>query len=385
MALIVFILSLSFVNLLFITSVLKGILETMDEQVVHNLTAHFVVEPQEDPVRKDYIARTRELRNSLERIPGVVATSRHYKIGGTIGFDKDKNGRFKFVSGDIIGIDPQEEPSVTGIARSLVAGSYLDAAGHGEILLGSDLAGGYGGDEMQSLGGVKVGRKVRIAYGNGAVRTYTVKGIFKTRFGMIDILPFISIKDAESVLAVHDNASQILVKTDSRRPADYYADRIAAVAPRLKVRPWAYFMGALAGISQSFDMIAAVIGVIGLVVAAITIFIIIYINALNKRRQIGVLSAIGIDRSSIIISFVIQAFFFASCGIAIGAALIYGLVLPYFGAHPLDVAAGDVRPSVQSKLLVFAITSFLSAGIVAGFLPAWRVAKTNLLKAIWGN
>jgi putative ABC transport system permease protein len=120
-------------------------------------------------------------------------------------------------------------------------------------------------------------------------------------------------------------------------------------------------------------------------VAAITIFIIIYINALNKRRQIGVLSAIGIDRSSIIISFVIQAFFFASCGIAIGAALIYGLVLPYFGAHPLDVAAGDVRPSVQSKLLVFAITSFLSAGIVAGFLPAWRVAKTNLLKAIWGN
>ncbi len=385
MGLIIFILALSFVNLLFITSVLKGILETMDSQVKNNLTGQFVIEPQEVPVRKEYISHVRELRNQLGRIPGVLATSRHYKLSGTVGFDNNNNGRFKFVTGEIIAIDPQEEKLVTGISRSIIAGNYLDGLGCQEILLGSDMAGGYGGDEMQSLGGVKVGRKVRVTYGNGAVRTYTVKGIFRTRFGMIDILPFISVKEAESILSLYDNASQILIKTDPGRHDDYYLNRIAALAPHLKVRTWVYFMGALSGISQSFNVIAAVIGMIGLIAAAITIFVIIYVNALNKRRQIGLLTAIGINRSSTVASFIFQAIFFASCGIITGSLFVFCAIIPYFNNNPLDVAAGDVRPIVQPVLLLFGIVCFLLAAVVAGFLPAWRVARTNILKAIWGS
>ncbi len=387
LALIIFIMSLSFVNLVFIASILSGIIESINKMVINNLTANVVIEPQEEPRRKDFILHARELREQIEQIPGVIATIRHYKLAATIAYDKDKNGKFKFVSGEIVGIDPEQERRVTGFSRTIVAGRYLERVGGNDILLGANLVGGYGGGgEINNLGGVEVGDKVSVTFSNGTARTYKVKGIFNTRFDLIDRLAFVTAKEAESILSVSNNASQILVKTDmaSHKEEDYM-NRIQAINPALKVRKWTDFLGPLGNISKSFDMITAVISAIGLAVAAITIFILIYINAVNKRRQIGILKAVGIKQNIIIWAYILQAFFYTICGIIIGSVLIFALLAPYFAKHPLPMAAFDVSMSLNPTRIIFSVFSLLFAGIVAGFIPACQVARANILKAIWGT
>ena len=72
--LMIFILSLAFVNLVFVASILNGITDTINNQLIDNSVANIIIDPQEEPTRKNYILHAKELRQSIESLPGVVAT-----------------------------------------------------------------------------------------------------------------------------------------------------------------------------------------------------------------------------------------------------------------------------------------------------------------------
>ncbi len=386
LALIVFFLSLSFINLLFIAGILNGLTEAIYKQIINNFTSNIVIDPQEEPTKKSYIRHAQELRRRIEQIPGVISTVRHYKLSGTMAYDKARNGDFRYVSGQIIGIDPEEERKMTLLARNMVDGQYLETRDTDKILLGSDVAGGYGGSqEFSSLGGAKVGDKVRVTFSNGVDRTYKVKGIYKVKFGFVDRLVFVTSKEAESVLSIYNDASQILVKVDNAKASeDEYIKQIQASAPTLEVRKWIELMGDFLSFTRALNLITYMVSVIGLAVAAITLFILIYVNAVSKRRQIGILKAIGIKQNIIIWSFVFQTLFYAISGILIGSLLIFSLIAPYLNDHPLSMPIGDAGLSIERIRVIYSALSLLATGLAAGFFPAWRVTRQNILKAIWG-
>lgn len=384
--LMIFILSLAFVNLIFVASILNGITDTINNQLINNSVANIVIDPQEEPTRKDYILNAKELRQSIEYLPGVVATAGRYRLTATFSYDKDKDGDFKYGTWEVIGVDPQEEPLVTGISDNIIAGRYLEGRGSGDIVLGSDIAGGYGAvEEFKSLGGVGVGEKVRLDFGNGSTREYTVQGISRVRFILIDQIAYITKKEAQSILRVSDNkVSQILVKIDKTGNEDFYIEKIKEMAPNLKVRKWTEYTSIVGDLTKSFDLIAAMISVIGLAVAAVTIFILIYVNAINKRRQIGILKAIGIKENIIVISYILQAVFYAIFGIVFGSIIMFYIIEPYFINNPLAFPIGDITLAIKEFQVFQGIFGLLAAAFVAGLIPAWRAARENILKAIWG-
>lgn len=384
-ALMIFLLSLSFVNLVFFASILNGFGEATQKQITNNMTSNIVVDPQ-DEQKEAFIANAKEVQRKIERVPGVVATTGRYKLAGTISYEKEKSAEPVIVSSQIAGIDPEKEKNVIDIHKYMVQGEYLEGLGDDGIVLGANLAGGYGeSGEFTSLGGVKAGEKVRVTFSNGITRAYTVKGIFKVKFGFVDRLAFVSSSEAESILSLQNNASQILVKTDQDRGTeDEVVKTVQAAVPDLKVRKWTEVMGDFANITKTLDTVVLIVNAIALAVAAITIFILIYINAINKRRQIGILKAIGIRQDIVIKSYIIQALFFALSGIAIGTVLILYVVAPYFVSHPLKLPLGDVGLALDTRLMTYSALGLFAAGLVGGFIPSWQVARQNILKAIWG-
>lgn len=385
-ALIIFILSLAFVNLVFIAGILNGVLEGINKQIMTNLVSNIVIEPQEEPTKKDFIIHAGEIMEEVRQIPGILAVGSHYKMAGTFSFDKEKNGKPNIRSGEIVGVDPENEKNISDIAKEIIDGQYLESPGEGEIILGSDLAGGYGlSEEITDLGGVKVGDKIQINFTNGASREYTVKGVFKVNFGFVDRLAFVTAKEAESVLNIHDSASQVLVKTNGTGKEAQFVEKIQPLVPNLKVRGWHYYVGALGNISKSFNMITLIISIIGLAVAAITIFILIYVEVVHKRRQIGILKAIGIKQNIIIYSYIFQALFYAISGVIIGSAITLYLLVPFFASHPLNLPVGKTGLALSESGLIFNSISLLSASLIAGLVPSWRGARENILDAIWGT
>lgn len=383
----IFILSLAFINLVFISGVLNGVLEAINKQVVTNLVSNIVIEPQEEPSKKDFIPHAQSLREEIDQIPGVLTTAGHYKLAGTISYDKDKNGKPKIRSAEIIGIDPEDEKEISQIPHRIIDGDYLDSLENDQILLGSEIAGGYGeqADELNDLGGVRIGDKVKITFSNGVSREYKLKGVFRVQFDFVDRRVYINAKEAQSVLSTHDQASQILVKLNQTGQEDQYVTKIQALAPNLKVNKWNNFVGALGNVSRSFDIIAAIIGAIGLAVAAITIFILVYVEVVHKRRQIGILKAIGINQNIIIYSYIMQALFYAISGVIIGAAVTLYILVPFFLSRPLKLPVGEVSLALSKTGLIFNAISLLLASLAAGFIPSQRGARENIIKAIWGN
>lgn len=380
--LIVTILALAFINLIFISAVLDGFMATMNNQIVNNFTSNIVIDPQEEPVKKEFIPHTAEVRRNIENIPGVVSTSSHYKLYSAISYDKDKNGKPKIVSTQVIGIDPEEEKKMTEVSKSIVAGRYFEGFGDGDILLGADLSGGYGSvSEFNNLGTVNVGDKVKLLFSNGTTRDYTIRGIFRVRDMAIDQFAFITQKEAESILSVHDSASQILVKIEKTGTEDSYIPKIQNLAPNLMIRKWSYYAGMVQDITDSFGLINMIISLIGLAVVAITVFIFIFINVTHRKKQIGILKAIGIKENIIIYAYTMQALFYATSGVALGLFLIYFVLVPYFPV--LKLSLGDVRLVINQVGMFYSIISLFVVAIFAGFIPSHQAAKENILKAIW--
>lgn len=383
--LMIFILSLTFLNMMFISGVLSGLNDTEINLIINVLSSHIAISPQEKPVLKQYIPDQMDLRSQIEALPGIIGTARHYNLAGSLAFDRDKNGVYKSVSGPVIGVDPSEEEKIFTLNKFLIRGKYLSNDDTDQIVFSSALAGGYGAPAPNDLGGVKVGDKVRITYSNGIIRTYTVKGIYNDLLGIFET--FITAKEAESVLSIYNNASQIYVKVDlARAPIGKYQTEIKSLAPNLKIQSFNDLIASFASFLRALDLISLVVALISVTVAAFTIFVIVYVNAINKRRQIGILRAIGIKQNIIVNAYIIQSLFYTSCAVIIGLFIIFGVSKPLLTAHPIAIIEGLMYVElVYSPLRIgLAIGSFAIAGFLGGLIPARIVAKQNMLKAIWG-
>lgn len=383
--LMIFILSLTFLNMMFISGVLTGLVDSEITALINFFSSDVAIGPQQLPTPKQYIPNQSVVRAQVATIPGITATARHYLLAGSLSFDKTKNGTLKSVSGPVIGIDPGEEEKVLTFNTLLMAGSNLSKGDTDSIVLSSALAGGYNVPAPNDLGGVKVGDKVKITFSNGIIRTYKVKGIYNDIMGIYET--FITAQEAESVLGVYDSASQILIKADIQTvSANSYESKIQKMFPNLKVQNYNDLLASFTSFLTALDLISFVVTVISIAVAAFTIFVLIYINAINKRKQIGVLKAIGIKQNIIVNAYIIQSVFYTFCAVILGLALTFLVFRPFLIVHPVPIIEGLMNLSLVYSFVsvLLSVSSFVIAGFLAGLVPARIVARQNILKAIWG-
>ncbi len=383
LVLIIFILSLSFINMMFTAGILKGLSELIPQLIIKDVSSYITISSQETPRVKEFIPSQSELRAELATIPGILATTRRYVLAGSLAFDKDKSGQYKRLSSSILGIDPAEDAKIMGIDELMKDGSFLSDTDTDQIILSSALAGGYGNLAPSDLGGARVGDKITLMYGTGAMRTYKVKGIYSDLMGIYE--NFITSKEAESVLGVSDSASQILVSVDpSRATLEDYRSQIKAVAPNLKVQTYEDFLGSFVGLLNALNLIAVIVSVISIAVASVTIFVVIYVNALNKRRQIGILRAIGIKKTIIIFSYIFQSLFYTAASLAVGSIVTFAILYPLLLRYPIDVDFGAISLYFTPGWIIFGIASLVVAGFLSGYLPSRLVARKDILTSIWG-
>ena len=372
----VMIMSLIFVNLIFLPSIVEGIGEAITQVSIDCAYGNILIEPKEDNL---YIDNVDSIQKKLNTLPGVVGTSSRYVTGATF---SHKN---KFKGGALYSMNPEDELVVTKIHTGLIEGEYLSKLDTDEILLGMDIAGEEGAEEDEaSLGGVKVGDKIGVTFSNGVIKEYRLKGIFAISKMNVDNYAFITEKEMESVLGLDNKASQILVRLSQRGTEEEFRKKFMELGISEDIRTWEDKMaGALGSILGTFAIITIISTAVSLIMAVVIIFIIIYINTVHKRKQIGILKAIGIDQKVIINSYVIQALFYCFSGIILGSLLLW-ILTSYLTANPIITPMGYLKPLIEQQLVIQSIISLVIVSLIAGFIPSWKTARENILKAIWG-
>ncbi len=391
LVLIILVMSLSFANLILTPSILSGVTTAINQEQIDSLYGNIVIDPPSD---KYYLDNVSLIEKQVAQTPGVIGIAPHLNNGALIEYNWQKNAspQAKGQSGNwnVTGIDPQKEVTVTTISRSLIAGSYLAPGDTDKIVLGVEIAGGSQADNetFLTLGGVKVGDKVRLTYSSGVQRQYTVKGIFKAREMQANNSAFVTIKEMDSVLGTmvsSDSASQVLVRTQSGSNNNQIIESLKALDIDGQVRSWEEYGGGIGGIVSSFTAIASLIGGIGLLVAGIVMFIVIYINVSHRKRQIGILRAIGIKRNVVLTSYLLQALLYAAIGIVFGGLLMGYVIKPYFDSHPIELPIGLVSLSIDLANIRNGTLGILLAAVLAGIIPVLNITRESIIKAIWGN
>ncbi len=374
----VVIIGMVFTNMIFLPSVITGAINLFVDQTIEYQSGNILIEPKEDA---EVIGDLEDLLSRVNRVPGVLRAAPHNDIGGVMKF---KGSR---LPGSIIAIRPRDEILVTGISKMMKEGQYLGEGDTGTIVIGRLVAGHEDKSEdlMPSLGGVTTGDSIDVEYTNGVTRTYRVKGIFETRSYMVDPLVFITWEEMESVRGGRvDQATTVLIRTAPGEDEEEVKFSLIGMGIQEEIKTWHDLLGkAFAEVVQSYGVINSISTIVSIVIAIVVVFIVIMIKTLNNRRQIGILKAIGIHRTTITFSYVFQVIILAIMGILFGLFILFSLDR-YFAVYPIVFPDGDIRPAFTLADIASNAVLLFFAAAIAGFIPAWMVAREEILTAMKG-
>lgn len=235
---------------------------------------------------------------------------------------------------------------------------------------------------------LKVGDKVKLTI-NNQDSYYYVRGVVKSKVSEIDRRIFINIPEYKLIAGEKDfRPEEISFKFyEGIDPTSvknkFYAEglhRYAKIQTALESQP-----KFLQDIGITFDILGNILGGIGIIVASVTVFIVIFVNAITRRKFIGILKAIGVTSVAIEVSYILQAVFYAFFGSLIGMMFLYGFFVPYFDQNPINFpfADGILYAPYSDSLSRFGI--LMLASIISGYIPARIVVSQKTLDAILGR
>ncbi|MEI6221986.1 MAG: hypothetical protein WCP97_04420, partial [bacterium] len=148
LGLIIAMITLSLINLLFFSSLMAGMGQSVVDQFKKNVYSNVIIRPESG---KRYISAYSTLENVVSQVDGVTATGARVNGQATFRYDPLKNGQ-NVVEGSfqVTGIDPAQEEQITGVHSSMIAGSYLSSDDRDSIIIGKDMAGSTAGTSTQS-------------------------------------------------------------------------------------------------------------------------------------------------------------------------------------------------------------------------------------------
>lgn len=308
-------------------------------------------------------------------------------------FAKNKN----FSGGVVFGIDPQKSQDVIALKQSMRWGEYRfdsipDASGkkYDAVIMGYALAARLG---------ILPGEKCILyvfndGLGLGAsftprAKVFVLAGTFESGMYQFDeTLAYISLAAAQSTFQMRGQITGIQAKIKDPLQSGVVASRIQeklglpyqALDWQEKNRTlikWMEYEKVLMGLA---------LGII-IIIAAFNIISSLVMNVSDKKREIGILRAMGATSKQIARVYILEGCLIAFVGSSVGVFL--GLLTCYlqwkFGFIQLPgdvyfVTKLPVVPQVFDIVMVFVITVLLC--IVATLIPAYKASRQNPVESI---
>lgn len=287
--------------------------------------------------------------------------------------------------------DLSREQRISGKAVKIVSGSLVDMSkDSNEVLVGKAIA---------DKNGLKVGSAFK-AYST----TVKVGGIFTTGNMWSENIIYFPLVALERITGQPDAVSLIYADVDS-------VENIASVQQGVAQRT-----GGAADITTTEDIFKQAVGpllevkriattdLIGCLIAgAVIIFLTMLMIVRERRREIGVLKAIGASDGIVVTQFVAEALVLALIGSAVGALIgtvattpVFNQLVLYGKANAGDNAAGglelgfkagwaaftivqgatkDLHAEIGFGMVVYGLAVALLVAILGSAAPAWLIAR----------
>lgn len=343
---------------------MAGFTDKLYESTVNDM-AHVTVTPEED---SEYIHLYKNLQSELYDINGIKAVSPSLAEDAVLrNEDNVKNVFLK-------GINPQDENAVLSTSADIIRGSFFGLATSGNtIVIGDELA-----DELE----VALDDRIEISFPGSETNLYRIIGIYDTNTPQDSTLTYTSLQTAQSFYGTSDVVNSISIKlydfNQDREIAQKIEDKGYSAEGWTETNPEILQTIAIETISNKI-----ILGFI-LLIASFGVISSLNMAVMEKRKEIGILMAIGAGKSGIRNIFILESgmlgFLGAVAGTIAGIAIALSIgsydlptELYHIDSIPVIIRYNDVLSTI---IAVFVLN------LIAGVYPASRAAKMDPVEAI---
>ena len=292
----------------------------------------------------------------------------------------------------IVGVQPSVEPGFSRLGEEVVDGRYLEEGDRLHAFIGASLAERLGvrtGSRMvltaQSVSGDIEGQLVRVV---GTYRT----GVQ----GLDESLVHIPLATARAWLGVEGATSVAVLLPNSTFTDPVRGELDSATRPDgIQVVGWPESLPDLYAALQLDDGGDWAFHVILFIIVALAILNAIFMSVLNRKRELGLLRALGLSGGETGLVVYIEGVLLTGASGIVGVALGMVIVFVFFrdgmdlsGLMPDDINFGGIAfdpvmvPVIQARHVVQSVLLTATIGLAASLFPAWHAARLDPAESV---
>lgn len=252
----------------------------------------------------------------------------------------------------------------------LRAGSYFPSESATGAVIGAVIAEQF---ELQPGAEVRI-RGTRIP----------VLGVIEATGGKDDLTVFLSLPQAQQLYQQQDRVSYVAVRVDRLDEVDLYAAKIKDTVS-LGVVSDQQMLNSVLSIVGTVNMTLQLIAAVAILAAAFGIVNTMMTATYERKREIGILQAMGATRNGIFRLFLLESGVYGLLGGLGGTLLgfIASLVAaPYLSQNSATSFVKGSQTGADPWMFVTAVLFSTLIAMVSGLYPAWKAAKLSPVEAI---
>ncbi len=371
--------------MIFMTALMRGMVDDMLEQGIRNLPGHVQIQHPEfldDPSIVNSIdAPDGDLLEALNRNGGRRWATR-IKVPAVIASERESRGVA------LIGIEPATEQVISGLPDQIAEGRFLESDDDRGIIIGARLA-----ERLETRLGKRVVVMSQDPDNNVSERGFRVVGIYRAELAALEEFNIYATRGTlQQLLKIEGRVSQIIVVDDDYREIDQLYQEIRSATPdSLDARPWYEIDTYLASMFNLMDGFVLVWVLIIFLALSFGLVNTLVMAIFERVREIGLIQALGMRPAQIVIQILLESLLLLLIGLACGNLLALITILPLQDGLDVSIVAegmammgaGSVLyPSLTLFDLLLANTVVAVLGVFTSILPAWRASQLDPIRAL---
>jgi lipoprotein-releasing system permease protein len=326
--------------------------------------SHWLAQAQPRAQRPRSIVNWQAMVPVLEALPGVAAVS-PMVAGAGLALRGEASRSIA-----LVGVELDRYDRIIGLRRKITSGTAR--LGPGEGIVGRELA--------EDLG-VRPGDRISVVTGGvtDSLRVTALVDLGVRELNRRTVI--VPLRAAQSLESLPGGATRIDLVLDDVWAAQDIADDLARRWP-LKVESWQQANAQLVSALNAQSVSTALIRVVVMVVVVLGIASVLVVSVVQKRREIGILRAMGATQGQVLRIFLLQGAIVGALGSAAGVVLAVGLVWAFThfvrGADGLPLFNITLAPLLALQVAGVATL----CGVLAAVAPARRAAALDPAQAI---